>query len=115
MFFGSRKRHQSAGGVPHPSDSAPSQMAELEFVPWHAWRCAAQKATRAWNEWLAADDRERRERYHCYICALAEEEQAAAELERGVGLEANAQHAPDRVSESGPSVSRTPPRSIGWR
>jgi hypothetical protein len=91
-------------------------MAEPEFVPSHTWRRAAQKTTRAWNEWLAAGGRERPELYHCYICALAEEEQAAVEIERGVGLEAKAQHALDRASKSGPSVSRTPPpRSIGWR
>jgi hypothetical protein len=58
-------------------------MPEAEFVPWHIWRCAAQKTARAWNEWLAAGGSERPERYHCYVCALAEEEQAAAELERG--------------------------------
>jgi hypothetical protein len=100
MFFGSRKRRKSAGGVSHPSAPAPSQTAEPEFVQWRAWRCAAQKATRAWNEWLAADDRERPARYVCYVSALAEEEQAAVEIERGVSLGANAQHARDRVSES---------------
>jgi hypothetical protein len=66
-------------------------MAEPEFVPWRAWRCAAQKATRAWNEWLAADGCARPERYRCYVCALAEEEQAAAELERTINLEEEAQ------------------------
>jgi hypothetical protein len=90
MFFGSRKRHTPAGGVPHPSDPAPSQTPESQFVPWRIWRRAAQKTTRAWNEWLAADGRDRPERYHRYICALTEEEQAAAELERAVNLEGNA-------------------------
>jgi hypothetical protein len=82
MFFGSRKQRKSAAGVSHPSAPIPSQAAEPELVPWSAWRSAAQKATRAWNEWLAADGQERSELYHCYVCALAEEEQAAAELER---------------------------------
>jgi hypothetical protein len=95
MFFGSRKRRDSAGGVSHPSDPAPSQTAEPEFVRWRAWRSAAQKATRAWNEWLAADGRQRPELYRCYVCALAEEELAAAELERTFNLEGNAQE-PDR-------------------
>jgi hypothetical protein len=112
MFFSPRKRRKPSGRVSHPSDPATSQFVEPEFVRWHTWRCAAQKTTRAWNEWLAAGGREL---YHCYVCALAEEEQAAVEIERGVGLEANAQHALDRVSKSGPSASRTPPRSIGWR
>jgi hypothetical protein len=91
MLFGSRKRRKSDGGVSHPSDPARSQLAEPEFVQWRAWRCAAQKATRAWNQWLAADGRERPERYRAYVSALDEEEQAAGELERAVNLEDNAQ------------------------
>jgi hypothetical protein len=75
-------------------------MAEPESMQWRAWRCAAQKATRAWNEWLAADGHERPERYLCYVSALAEEEQAAVEVARGVSLDANAQNARDRVSEA---------------
>jgi hypothetical protein len=100
MFFGSRKPRRSAGGVSHPTDPPPDEMAEPESVQWRAWRCAAQKATRAWNEWLAADGRERPERYHRYVTALAEEEQAAVEVARGVSLDANARRARDRVSES---------------
>ena len=100
MFFGSRKRRTSAGGVSHPSGPAPSRMGEPESVQWRAWRCAAQKATRAWNEWLAADRRERPARYLCYVSALAEEEQAAVEVARGVRLAANVQHARDRACES---------------
>ena len=69
-------------------------------MQWRAWRCAAQKATRAWNEWLAADGHERPELYRCYVRALAEEEQAAVEIERRVSLEADPQRARDRVSES---------------
>jgi hypothetical protein len=84
MSFGSRKRRKSAGGVSHPSDPAPSQTDEPEFVQWSAWRCAAQKTTRAWNEWLAAGRRERPDLYRCYVSALAEEEQAAVEVERAV-------------------------------
>jgi hypothetical protein len=60
-------------------------------VPWRAWRSAAQKARRSWNEWLAADSRERPELYRCYVCALAEEEQAAVAIERAVNLEGNAE------------------------
>ena len=100
MFFGSRKRQKSAGGVSHPSDPAPSQTAEPEFLQWRAWRRAAQKATRAWNEWLAADGRERPELYRCYASALAEEEQAAVEIKRTVSRKATAQHTRDTASES---------------
>jgi hypothetical protein len=91
MFFGSRKRRSSPDGVSHPSDPAPVQTAEPEFMQWRAWRSAAQKATRAWNEWLAAGCGERPALYRSYLYALAEEEQAAAELERTVNLEGNAQ------------------------
>jgi hypothetical protein len=69
-------------------------------MQWRAWRRAAQKATRAWNEWLAADSRERPELYHHYVLALAEEEQAAVEVARGVRFDANAQDGRGRVSES---------------
>jgi hypothetical protein len=91
MFFGSRKRHKPAGGVSHRSDPAPGRMAGPEFVQWRAWRCAAQKATRAWNEWLAADRGERPALYRCFVSALAEEEQTAIELEQAVNLEGSAQ------------------------
>jgi hypothetical protein len=52
--------------------------------------CRAEGDARV-NEWLAADDRERPELYRWYVCALAEEEPAAAQLERAVNLEGNAQ------------------------
>jgi hypothetical protein len=100
MFFGSRKRRTSAGGVSHPSDPAPRQTAEAEVVPWRAWRCATQKTTRAWNEWLAAGGGERTELYRRYVCALTEEEQAAVAIERAVGRAATARHARDRASGS---------------
>jgi LPS sulfotransferase NodH len=95
MFFGPRKRRTSAGGVSHPSGTAPNQLAELESVQWRAWRCAAQKATRAWNEWLASDGHER---YLCYVSALAEEEQAAVAIERTVRREATARDVLERAS-----------------
>jgi hypothetical protein len=66
-------------------------------VPWRAWRCAAQKATRAWNEWLAADGHER---YLCYVSALAEEEQAAAAIERAISREASAREVLERASST---------------
>jgi hypothetical protein len=42
MFFGSRKRRKSAGSVWDPTDPPPDEMAESEFVPWRAWRRAAE-------------------------------------------------------------------------
>jgi hypothetical protein len=87
MLFGSRKRPRPAGGVSHPNRPSPSQTAEPELVPWRVWRSAAQKATRAWNEWLAADALARPELYRRYVSALAEEEQAAIAIERSVNLD----------------------------
>jgi hypothetical protein len=49
-------------------------------------RSGAQKVTRAWSEWLAADRGVRAELWHCYLSALAEEERAAAALERTVDI-----------------------------
>jgi hypothetical protein len=51
-----------------------------------AWRRAAQRVTRAWNGWLAADSRDRAVRYRVFVAALADEERAAAEVERIVDL-----------------------------
>jgi hypothetical protein len=48
------------------------------------WRRSAADVTRAWSEWLTAADREGGERYRRYVCALAEEERAAGELERAI-------------------------------
>ena len=59
-----------------PASASPRQ--------WLAWRRSAQRVTRAWNEWLAADRSDRPDIYRCYLTALAEEERAAAEVERVV-------------------------------
>ena len=45
---------------------------------------------RGWNAWLAAEGRERAELWCCYVAALAEEEPAAAEVERMVTVGARA-------------------------
>ena len=91
MLFGSWKRQKSAGGVSHPSDPAATEAGERHSRQWQTWRCAAQKVTRAWNEWLAGGSRERPELYRRYISALAEEERAAVAIEQTVNLGANAQ------------------------
>jgi hypothetical protein len=106
MFFGSRRRQKSVGGASRPGDPASNQMAERHSEQWDAWRFAAQKAARAWNEWLAAGGRERPERYRCYVRALAEEEQAAVAIERTVSREATARHARDTASESEQELAR---------
>jgi hypothetical protein len=93
MFFGSRKRHKLAGGVSHPSRPADNDAGTRPSRQWETWRRCAQKVTRTWNEWLAAHGRDRAELYRRYISALAEEERAAAGLERAMYRDARAQDA----------------------
>src|SRR5438477_7635919 len=45
------------------------------------WRRSAQRVTRAWNSWLAADRSDRDAGYDAFVSALADEEQAAAKAE----------------------------------
>lgn len=46
------------------------------------WRSSAQRVSRAWDAWLAAEGHERSLRYGALVSALADEERAAAEVER---------------------------------
>ena len=70
------------------------------------WRRCAQKVTRAWSEWLAADRGVRAELWLCYLSALAEEERAAAALERTVNIGLSS-GAPGRSDHRGAPRSRT--------
>jgi len=83
MFFAVKARRKLAGfrdiGDPVARDTGEPRARE-----WLAWRRCAQRVTRAWNEWLAADIRQQPERYRRYLSALAEEERAAAEVERAL-------------------------------
>ena len=98
MFFGSRRRRNAANGVTRPSDPPANDFGSRQSLRWQAWRRAAQKVTRTWNECIAADSRHQPELYQRYIAALEEERLAAAEIERMVNLEATAQDASDRVA-----------------
>jgi hypothetical protein len=49
------------------------------------WRRSAQRVTRAWNAWIAADERDRDACYREYAAALAAEELAAMRMERTAG------------------------------
>ena len=81
MFFGSRKRRNLGGGASPLGDPARIEAGAVRTPQWLAWRRSAQKVTRAWNEWLAAEGVEGDSLYRRYVAALAEEEQAAAELQ----------------------------------
>jgi transketolase len=100
MFFGPRKQRHSADGVSHPSDPASHHITDQHSEQWHAWRSAAQRATRAWNEWLAADRRERPELYRCYLLALNREEQAAVAIEQAVSRDTTTPDTRDTASKS---------------
>ena len=50
------------------------------------WRRSAQRVTRAWNAWLAAESRDRGVRYREFVAALADEERAATKVERMIDL-----------------------------
>jgi hypothetical protein len=64
------------------------------------WRRSAQRVRRAWNAWLAADGQDCAVRYGVFVAALADEETAAAEVERMVDL-----------ADAGQSVTTTDPRN----
>ena len=67
------------------------------------WRLSAQRVTRAWNAWLASEGRDRSVRYRAFVAALDDEERAAVEIERIIGL-ADAEPDVIDVRNSGLSV-----------
>ncbi len=88
MFFRSR-RHKPWGDNPRVADNSDAGTDETTLRQTQQlmeWRRSAQHVTRAWNAWLAADRRDRGERYHAFVAALADEEHAATEVERMIGL-----------------------------
>jgi hypothetical protein len=74
MFFRSPKKRRP----PRRTTSGSSKDQGEQLLD---WRRSAQKVTRAWNAWLAADARDRAARYTDYPAALAAEERAAARVE----------------------------------
>jgi hypothetical protein len=86
MFFRAR-RHRSPRENARAADRSDAVIPETtlhQTQQLQDWRRSAQRVTRAWNAWLAADRRERAIRYHAFVAALADEERAAAEVERMV-------------------------------
>jgi hypothetical protein len=88
MFFGSRKRRlaRSSGSDSGGSDLAGDETLRSQARELRDWRESAQRVTRAWSAWLAADGPDRGWRYRAFEEALAEEERAAAEVERVLQL-----------------------------
>ena len=88
MFFRSR-RHEPGDenpSVADNSDAGPDDTALQQTQQIVEWRRSAQRVTRAWNAWLAAERRDRSARYRAFVVALADEERAAVEIERIIGL-----------------------------
>ena len=89
MFFRSR-RHRSPQDHPRAADHSDAGIPETTLrqtqQQLQEWRRSAQRVTRAWNAWLAAESRDRAIRYRVFVAALADEEKAAAEVERMVEL-----------------------------
>jgi hypothetical protein len=110
MFFGPRKRHRSRRGAAQPADPVGTDVVEQEPRQWQAWRQSAQTVTRTWNEWLAADRRERAASYTRHISALTEEERAAAEIELIVKLDVDAN---DASARTGPAAHTDSARGGG--
>ncbi len=84
MFLGA-KRHRlarSCGRDSDQSDQAVDETVRGQARQLRGWRESAQRVTRPWNAWLAADRPERGWRYRAYEEALADEERAAAQVER---------------------------------
>jgi predicted TIM-barrel fold metal-dependent hydrolase len=88
VFFRSR-RHGSPRGAPRladHSDAGTHETALGQSRQLQDWRRSAQRVTRTWNAWLAAERRDRPARYRAFVAALSDEERAAAEVERMVQL-----------------------------
>ena len=68
-------------GDAETDDTTPRQTRQLM-----EWRRSAQRVTRAWHAWLAAESCDRGERYRAFEIALAEEERAAVEVEGIIDL-----------------------------
>jgi hypothetical protein len=93
MFFGFKKTRRSRRDASQPSDPVRDEAVEQQSRQWNAWRRSAEKVTRTWNEWLAADGRERDASYTRHISPLAEAERAAAEIELLLKLDVEANDA----------------------
>ena len=96
MFFGRNHRRSRPSGrdVDRDERAADEMVVRRQARELRNWRESAQRVTRAWNAWLAADRPERGWCYHAYEDALADEERAAAEFERTLQL-AKAAQQPD--------------------
>ncbi len=88
MFARRRKRKPAdAAHGPGPDDQArgadgPGPDDQERQKLFERWRQSEQRVTSAWNAWQAGDRAESGDHYDALMDALAEEEEAAAEIER---------------------------------
>jgi hypothetical protein len=81
-MFSRRRTRQPVRGDASGSDSITSatpRTLQRQSQELQEWRSSARRVARAWNSWLAADRHDRDARYHTFVSALDDEEQAAAE------------------------------------
>jgi len=75
-----------AGAVAEQADMDTASSADIDELERRQllehWRRCEQRVMRAWNAWQAADRRDDGLRYRAFMNTLAEEERAAAEVER---------------------------------
>ena len=84
-MFHRSKRHPSPRDNPRAadhSDAGTPDATAQQTQQLQDWRRSAQRVTRAWNAWLAADRTDRGVRYGVFVAALADEERAAAAFAR---------------------------------
>ena len=108
MFFRWR-RHESPPGnaaVAKHCDAKTNETPLRQSQQLQDCRRSAQRVTRAWNAWLAAESRDRGVRYCAFVAALGDEERAAAEVERMVALP----DARECITTNDPRHSRPGPR-----
>jgi hypothetical protein len=80
MFFRRRQGRPGAVDIPgyDPIDDTTHEAAPQQSEQLREWRRCAQRVTRAWNPWLAAEPRDGHAWHHAFVSALADEEHAAA-------------------------------------
>jgi hypothetical protein len=80
VFFGRNKRRASAN---RPTSEVLVEPPEQPRNPWlEQWRRCEQRVNRTWNAWQASSHRDSGRLYSAFVNALAEEERAAAEVQR---------------------------------
>jgi hypothetical protein len=85
LRWGKRGSAGRSASVSDSSDEPTCETLERQRKELQNWRACAQRVTLAWEAWLAADRCDRGgDCYRTFVSALADEERAAAQVERSV-------------------------------